>query len=437
MSSPADARRAGRASDAQRRRAATAAWALVGAYVIGAGLSLWLIEQVRADRTPDVGFLAAIGEVAGLLGIFVLFAVLGAVIVSRRPRQPVGWLMLGAALAVMAFAFTTAYALHTIGAAPADPPVSGLVAAWAAIPLGPLSIVLGVAFLLLLYPDGRFPSVRWRPVVWAATAPTALAVAMPAVENRLTGSLHILGGPSVVVYSVDHPWSASWPDPAAAVLQSAVTVGGAALLLVAVASVVVRARRARGVERQQIKWLALAAALTGAVLLAMLTVGLATRDWPPGLLWSLLYLSLAVYPVAVGLAVLRYRLYDIDRIISRTVAYGLVLAVLGAVYVTGVVGLGAAVAGMTGEESGDLVVAASVLAVVALFGPVRSRVQQAVDRRFNRSGYEARLAVDAFTDGLRDEVDVDAIGRGVTRTAAASHQPAHVSIWLARTGDER
>jgi hypothetical protein len=421
------------------RRAARIAWSLVGVYVAGAITGFWLVEQVRSQWAPTVGFLAAAWEGLGLIGIFALFAVVGALIASRRARQPIGWLMLGSALAWMALLPSTGHALVTIGGSPAAPPVSGLVASWLAAPFAFLGMILGVVVLLLRFPDGRLLSARWRPVEWAAVAVFALVVvAVSVMQARLAGQLHLVGHESVVVYDVANPLFPSWLDPAVATaLETVGAVGMVMLILAAVLSVVVRYRRTRGVERQQIKWLTIAGAVTGSMLVAMVAVGLVTGDWPPSFLWGLLYLSLAGFPIAVGLAVLRYRLYEIDRLISRTVSYALVIVVLGAVYAAGIVGLGSGLAALTGEEGGDLVVAASVLAVVGAFGPVRSRVQRAVDRRFNRSGYAARLAVEAFAQEIRDEVELDAIRRAAGATATVAVQPARLSVWLARTGGEQ
>lgn len=431
MKAGADSRQAGAEDESRSRRAARVAWALVGVYAAGAILSVWIMEQVRSRWAPDAGGLSAAGEIAPLLGAFTLFAVVGALIVSRRPRQPVGWVMLGAALAVMASWLASSYALLTIGASPTAPPVGGLVAGLSSEPLAILgTVVLAVVLLLLLYPDGRLPSARWRPAVWATAVVFVLGASGLVLQDPLADRLHVAGHPSVTVYVVDNPLSPDWlgtavTDP----LQGVMGIGAGLLILVAVASLVVRFRRAHGVERQQIRWLAVAGAATGAVMVAMLLVGLATRDWPPGLLWMLLSLSLAGYPLAVGVAVLRYRLYEIDRIVSRTVTYGLVLAVLGGVYAGAVVGLGGVLSALTGQAGSDLAVAISVLAVVALFGPVRSRVQRAVDRRFNRTGYQARQAVDTFADRLRDQVDREAIRRDLLVTATEVVKPERVSLW--------
>ena len=429
MSAAAAVQRAGAGNGP--RGAARIAWSLVGVYAAGSTLSVWILERVRSRWAPDAGTLSATGENAPLLGAFTLFAVVGALIVSRRPRQRVGWIMLGAALAMMASWLATGYALLTVGASPTAPPAIGLVAGGAAEPLAILAMLLALVLLLLLYPDGQLPSAQWRPVAWAVAAAVALIVAGYALQDPLAGRLHLADHPSVTVYVVANPLSPDWLAPAVTdLVEGVVGIGVGTLILAAVASVVVRFRRSHGVERQQIRWLAVAGAATGAVMATMVMFGLASRDWPPGFLWMLLSLSLVGYPLAVGVALLRYRLYEIDRIVSRTISYGLVVTVLGAVYVVGVVGLGAAVSGLTGQEGSDLAIAASVLVVVALFGPVRSRVQAAVDRRFNRSGYEARLAVEAFAQDVRDEVELDATRRAVGETAAVAVQPTHASVWL-------
>ena len=413
------------------RRTARIAWSLVGVYVAVAILGFGTLERARSRWAPDAGVLSAAGENAPLLGAFTLFAAVGALIVARRPRQPVGWIMLAAALAMSTSWLAWGYALLTIGASPMAPPVTGLVAGWSSEPLSILAtLILAVLLLLLLYPSGRLPSTRWRPAVWATVALFVLSVVVSVVEDPLTGRLHLAGHPSVTVYVVANPLAPDWLGSAVPdLLRGGMAIGTGMLILAAVASMVVRFRRTRGIERQQIKWLAVVGATTGTVLAAMVTVGLASGDWPPGFLWMLLSLSLVGYPLAVGVALLRYRLYEIDRIISRTVTYGLVLALLGAMYTAAVVGLGGALSAVTGQAGSDLVVAVSVLAVIALFRPVRARVQIAVDRRFNRTGYHARQAVDGFADRWRSQVDLETIGQDVLVAATAVVQPEHLSLW--------
>ncbi len=195
-------------------------------------------------------------------------------------------------------------------------------------------------------------------------------------------------------------------------------------------AVTLRFRRSRGVERQQLKWFVFAAALVAVSALSQAALAALSGPMAIPLASILLVAGLSAYPIAIGVAVLRYRLYEIDRIISRTVTYGLLVAILAAVYATAVVGLGAAVTAVTGAQDSDLVVAASTLLAAGLFRPVGSRVQAVVDRRFNRTGYDARQAVETFARNVRDEVDLDRIRRETEQTAATAVQPTHVSVWL-------
>ena len=410
-----------------RRGAAWLAWGLVVAYLLAGGANVLYRQQV--DQ------LAAFGDNGLILSAFLAFALVGALVVSRSPRQPVGWLLLVFATAAMADSLGDAHALVAL-AEPGDPAGSGLLAAWVSEWAGQLALVVGFVFLPLLYPDGRLPSPRWRPLAWAAVALAVVAVVPRATTGRLVGHVRPGGQDPIVVYDVGNPLAVRWADPLAEQPQAVFWPLFAVVFFATVAAVWVRFRRSRGVERQQMTWFVFATAVALLALLVFVTAAVLVDDPPvnPFVLWVL---TLAGFPVAVGVAVLRYRLYEIDRIISRTVSYALVVAVLGFVYAVGVVGLGAVVSGLTGQDDSDLVVAASVLAVVALFGPVRSRVRSVVDRRFNRTGYEAGLAVEAFAAQLRDEVELEAIRCRVAQTAATSHQPAHVSVWLAGREDGR
>ena len=284
-------------------------------------------------------------------------------------------------------------------------------------------VVLAVAFVGLilvlgLFPDGRFVP-RWAR--WLAPAMALLMVVFPDTIWLFESLLR---------------------TEVEAVVRTRIVVS--ALFGVLLLGLVAQVHRYRHVSdataRQQAKWVVAPIGGMAVVSIVVFAVpaalpGIDAR-WVGWTVFAMVPIGILI-PVAVAIAVLRYRLYEIDRIISRTVSYGLVVAVLGAVYVAGVVGLGAVVSGFAGEGGGDLVVAASVLAVVALFRPVRTRVQRAVDRRFNRTTYEARLAVEAFAQGLRDEVDLEAITRGVAETAAVAVQPAHVSVWFRGTGGVR
>jgi hypothetical protein len=274
-------------------------------------------------------------------------------------------------------------------------------------------LVALTALILLLFPDGRPPSPRWRPLIWAIAAvclPATVAGALlqpppPAPENPFA-----VGG-------------------AATPLVEAVANAGVPLLFVAVlaaaGSLLARFRRSRGQRRQQLKWLAYGGAFLGAILVA----DLVSLD-PPGL-WDigLETLSFGALYLGVGMAVLRHRLYDIDRLINRTLVYGVLTTLLAAVYAAGAV----LVPRLLAPEQSELAVAAATLAVAALFGPARRRIQQAVDRRFNRARYDAARTVDRFSGRLRDQVDLDSLAAELVAVVDRTVQPASVSLWLRPT----
>jgi hypothetical protein len=349
-----------------------------------------------------------------LVAIVLSLVLVGALIAARRPRNPIGWLLLQAGLLFVLAGLAQGYAFHVLELGRPWPggAVANWFGQWLAVPA-----YVGAGFLFLVFPDGRLPSPRWRGFA------------------RLYA---LLGAAYTVAFMVEE-----WPrryrvvadlDHAVPYIGATVTAAlwpaFVALLAVPVVSVFLRYRRAAARERVQIRWLAPAGVGIG------LGPLLAPVEQIPFVVTVVLAgLGGVGLPVAIGIAILRYRLYAIDRIISRTVTYGLVVAVLAAVYATGVIGLGTAVSALTGVDGSELVIAASTLSAVALFGPVRARVQRSVDRRFNRSGYAAWQVVDAFESGLRDEVDLSTIRREMARTTASALQPAHVSLWLVADRD--
>jgi hypothetical protein len=268
---------------------------------------------------------------------------------------------------------------------------------------GPLALSFA-PFLLLLFPTGHLPSHRWQPLAWIAAVSGAVLLTLSlffARPDKVAGAIGVM---TVAVASVIF----------AAIVLSAL-------------SLVMRYRRASGVERQQLKWVALAAVLNGAFTVAL----------PLGLdrllgdtLWNLFEVAtwMSLY-VAVGVAILRYRLYDIDILINRALVYGPLTAMLVLVYVVGVVSLQYAFRTLTGQES-QVAIVASTLAIAALFNPLRKRVQAFVDRRFYRRKYDAAKTLEAFSARLRDETDVDALTGEVVGVVRETMQPAHVSLWL-------
>jgi hypothetical protein len=281
------------------------------------------------------------------------------------------------------------------------------------------AIPLGAMLLLVLYPTGRPPSRRWRPVVWAAVAATVVAV----VATALTP------GPMEYLPDVENPLGLKRAGWVLDLIVQVAFVVIAAAVFAAAGSLIVRWRRARGVERQQLKWLAYAAAM-----LVVVTIGGSGLPHP-------LYVVVAtaitlLFPLAMGVAVVRYRLYDIDRLINRTLVYGLLTALLAGFYTGAVLVLGQVFGGV-GKDPPSWAVAGATLAVAALFQPARRRIQAVVDRHFNRRKYNAAKTIDAFSARLRDEVDLDAFSAELLTVVDQTMQPTRASLWLQPSAETR
>src|SRR5215216_5100463 len=390
-----------------------AAWALWALTMLGIPVIAWLDHLSRQAGRPELAQLTP-GAFVGPVLAAVSAATVGAVLASRRPRHPVGWLLLILGLALAAGGVAPAYAAYGLLARPGALPSAHAVArSW---PVTVVSAQTALSFVLLLTPTGSLPSPGWR--WWARVTVAAaiiLVVALAVASGPLDPQYQVLGGPfdlrgqGGVLLVVN--------QLALAVTTLAVVVGAGAL--------VVRFRRARGVERQQLRWVAAAAALAvvGAVVaLGGLAVGAtAVVTWALGA-------CLATLPVAIGAAILRYRLYDLDHIISRTLAYGLLTLLLGGGYAAVVLGLGQ----LLGRDS-SLVVAGATLAVAAAFQPARRRVQAVVERRFNRRKYDAARMIEAFSARLRDEIDLDALSTELVTVVNNTFQPTTASLWLRRS----
>jgi len=385
------------------------AWGLWGLAVLGLASVPWFDRLTRQAGRPELTQVNA-STIPYLLAI-VVAATVGAVLASRLPRHPVGWLLLGVGLSVAGSGVADGYARYGLVARPRVLPA----ARWIAI-YSPATNIIGLAlvgYVLLLTPTGSLPSPRWR---WwgrlAAAGPVAFVAALTV-------------GPGLVIPPYDTVIDpVAIPALAGAVLVAIVagfflTVAG---LVVGAGSLVARFRRARGVERQQLRWLALAAALTGAGA-AVVGVGMAMGATAVPLFAA--GVCLALLPLATGAAILRYRLYDLDRIVSRTVAYGLLTVLLGLGYAVVVLGLGRLL-----PEGSSLVVAAATLAVAAVFQPLRRRIQQAVDRRFNRRRHDAGRIIEAFGARLRDQVDLDTLTAEVLAVVDQTMAPTRASLWL-------
>jgi hypothetical protein len=344
------------------------------------------------------------------------FALTGAVLVARRPGNRVGWVLAGAGLLALLQGFASVYAEHSHLRGVTSLPA--LTAAWLAGWLGAPMIALFLVYLPLLYPTGRLPSRRWR-VLRDATAGFVVTASV---------ALSLKPGP-VEGMPVHNPLGiAAWEGPLTWFYDYGFAFLGL-LGLAAVTSLVLRFRRAEGVERMQIKWLMLALALVlGYVLISSVGLELVLGYEPIYLVDLVGIGTLFLVPAAIAVAVLRYRLYEIDRLVSRTVTWALVTASLLALYAAGVFALTPLVAGVGGGS--QLAVAASTLAVAAAFRPVRRRVQAGVDRRFDRNRYDARQVVGQFAARLRDEVNLDELRSDLTSVVRAAVAPSAVSVWL-------
>ena len=344
------------------------------------------------------------------------FATMGAVLTARRPRNPIGWVFLAVALGAAVEGFTLQYAIRALAIAPGSLPL-GWFMAWLSQIVGPVG-TLPLALLLLLFPNGRLPSRRWRSLVWVLGLCTVfLTVGLALYPD----SLDLGAGrqfPTPIGISIP-PWVLApyfvFPVWFVALLASA-------------AAPLFRLRRATGDERLQLKWLAYVAGVVASVgLIASLTV----NDHPlvGNSLGVLVVVGVGVgFPVATGIAILKHRLYDIDRLISRTLVYGTLTAVLGLGYVAGVLLLRQLTGAVTGSSS--LAVAGSTLAMAALFQPARRWIQQAVDRRFNRRRYDAARTIQTFSARLREQVDLDTLTQEVLAVVDHTMQPTIASLWL-------
>jgi hypothetical protein len=375
-----------------------------------------LIASVRITEALDIRTDIPDAVVAAVfLALILSFSTIGVLITTRRPQNLIGWIMLVAGFALVATLLTSSYVDLSLAQPQGRLPATHWVA-WVTSWLGILGFAPVVTFHLLLFPDGRLPSRRWRPVGWLAVA---------AIITIGSGTA-FTPGPLVDKSEIRNPLGL------ALLAGSLLEEGGVGWLLLpasvvlSASSMVVRFRRATGEERQQIKWFALAATFA-AVGWVALTFTYETELIGAAQLLQLL--SLLSIPLAVGIAVLKYRLYDIDLVINRTLVYGSLTAILALIYFGSVVLLRGLLFGFTGQSS-QLTVVVSTLLIAALFNPLRRRIQGFIDRRFYRRKYDATKTLDAFSARLRDETDLDALSHEVVEVVRETMQPVHVSLWL-------
>src|SRR5215212_6226668 len=349
----------------------------------------------------------------------VFYSSVGAIVASRRPENLVGWLLCLWALSESISHFSAQYAIYALLARPDSLP-AGEAFAWVSSWL--VFITIGFSVLsILLFPTGRPPSRRWRWVTWLTVA----FISVGAV------SLTITSGPVAGLGPIRNPLCI---EGFSNIYNSILLTMVALVLVVAAAlSVFVRLHRATGIERQQIKWFAYAtaAAVMGLVLAEIIPDVIDVPLWFERIGHAIFLLLIPAIPISMGIAILRYRLYDIDIIINRTLVYGTLTATLLAVYFGGVATIQAVSRFLTGQEQQpQLAVVVSTLAIAALFNPVRRRIQSFIDRRFYRRKYDAQKTLEAFSSKLRDETDLEALSGDLEGVVRETMQPAHVSLWL-------
>jgi hypothetical protein len=347
--------------------------------------------------------------------LILAFSSVGALVASRRPGNSIGWLFLGGAFVWIAGELALEYAVYSLVTSPGTLP-AGQWAAWFGASARGVGWFLIVILLLLLFPNGRLPSPRWRPVLWGALvyiaffalavwlSPRSFDLRLAPYESNPLG----LGSANM------------------ALLLDIAYLTFPLLIVASGAAVIVRFRRSRGDERLQIKWFAYAVALMVVVFLIWFSFAVMGFAAGSALMFTVPLVGL---PVAVGVAILRHRLYDIDLVINRTLVYAALTALLAATYVICVVALQQVFRVLTGGES-QLAVVASTLAIAALFGPLRRRVQTFIDRRFYRTKYDARRTLEAFSARLRDETDVGELSNDMLGVVHETVRPEHASLWL-------
>jgi len=412
-----------------RPPAALLAWSLAALYaaIFFAVIALTFLSLPAGGARPS----SIVGDLL-LFVPFTAFPIVGALIASRRPRNPIGWICLADGLLWMLIVLGEAYGSYGLanpGSVPFPVTINALLYAWLWVP----AVGLLGTFLLLLFPDGRLPSRKWRPL---ALLSGAVIVLVSVLTFIIPGPLEGLGGARNPFGLQGQPWvvAAGW-----------IVLPLLPLCMIAsAASLVVRFRRSSGEVRQQIKWIAFAASFMGLVYLAIMGTSaiawlvspeapsdLGNRSLWGALLENVMLISFASVPTAIGFAVLKYRLYDIDLIINRTLVYGSLTLMLGLLYFGGVTATQAILQAFTGQKDlPQIAIVASTLAIAALFNPLRRQVQTFIDQRFYRRKYDAARTLEDFSTQLRDETDLEGLRGELEKVVRDTVQPEHVSLWL-------
>jgi hypothetical protein len=394
------------------RAASWLAWSLCGLSLVLTALSLFLFAlnlSYSGAHVYDYWLQNALQAVS--------FSIIGAIIASRLPANPVGWLFCAAACTIAVECLSAEYAIYALLARPESSlPLSEALAwltFWAWIPsIG--CIVLS----LLLFPNGELPSSRWRWLAWLSVLLTIAGAVWVALSPGVIGNLGFSRNP-LGIEGLPRGY------------KPVQTIMSALVFVAAVSTLGLRLLRTRGIERQQIKWPAFVAVVAGVGSVLYDTaiseaIGLRWLEWAG---YVVVVAALVSFPISIGIAIVRYRLYEIDTFINRTLVYALLTAILAAVYFGAVVLLQRVFVALSGQQS-TLAVVASTLLIAALFTPLRRRIQSFIDRRFYRRKYDARKTLEAFSAKLRNDSDLDALSDDLVGVVRETMQPAHVSVWL-------
>jgi hypothetical protein len=392
-------------------RAATwLAWSMWALTVLAVALTL----LIASLNEPSSSF----QNTAFLSLLIFAFSTVGALVASRRPENPIGWLFCSGAFIWIVGELALEYGVYALITNPPGALPAGAWAAWFGGWARGMGWFLIVVFLLLLFPTGRLPSPRWRPVLWAAVGyigffTLVVWLSPVSADTRLQEFVRNPLGLEIAIMNL---------------LVDLLYLTIPLLVVVSGTAVIVRFRSSRGDERQQLKWFAYAVAAMVVVFVIWFSLELAGLVPLSALAFTVPLLGL---PIAVGIAILKYRLYEIDLLINRTLVYGSLSAMLALVYLGGVATTQAIFRALTSQEhQTQLAVVISTLVIAALFNPLRRRIQSFIDRRFYRSKYDAAKTLEAFSAKLRDETDLDALSDDLVGVVRETMQPTHVSLWL-------
>jgi hypothetical protein len=395
-----------------RRTATWLAWSLCALSLALTALSLLLLAFNRSDPNTHIYEYWQVDTL-----VPVSFSIIGAIVASRLPANPLGWLFCVAACVAAVDHFSAEYALYALLAQPTSLPAGealAWLASWAWI------LYCGcIALSLLLFPNGRPPSSRWRWLAWLSVFLTIAGAVWVAFSPGVIGNLGSIRNPLGI-------------EGLPSGFKPVQTIMLALLFVAALSTLVVRLRRARGIERQQIKWPAFTVVVVaGSSFLSDTAIseaiGLRWLEWAG---YVIFIPALIGFPISIGIAIVRYRLYDIDILINRTLVYGALSATLALIYFGGVATTQAIFRALTGQqEQPQLAIVISTLLIAALFNPLRRRIQRFIDRRFYRRKYDARKTLEAFSAKLRDETDLDALSDDLVGVVKETMQPSRISLW--------